>query len=71
MAEPLPIKPQDLVDATGVSTGFASLVVRGLKPLPRRIAIRFWKETGQKLGPIASASDAEIEVLEKFDERAA
>ena len=71
MAEPLPIKPQELVDATGVSTGFASLVVRGVKPLPRRIAIKFWRGTGQKIGPIANATDAEIQVLEKFEERAA
>lgn len=71
MAEPLPIKPQDLVDATGVSTGFASLVVRGLKPLPRRVAIKFWRETGQKIGPIAGATDDEIATLEKFEGQAA
>lgn len=71
MGQPLPISAKELAHAAEVSSGFASLVTRGIKPLPRRLAIKVWRKTGQKLGPIADATDDEIRVLERFDEQAA
>lgn len=71
MGKPLPITAKELADAADVSSGFASLVTRGLKPLPQRIAIKVWRKTGQKLGPIADATDEEIATLEKFQETGA
>ena len=33
------------------------------------MAVRLFRETGEKLGPIAAATEAEIEVLSAFPER--
>lgn len=65
------VRPKDFADATGVTNGFASLVLRGTKPMPIRLAIKFFRQRDIKLGPIAHATDEEIDVLEKFEERAA
>lgn len=62
------ITPKAFAEAGGVTNGFASLVLRGEKPMPKRVAIRVWRKTGLKLGPIAQATDEEIAVLEKFEE---
>lgn len=63
------VRPKDFADATGVTNGFASLVLKGVKPMPRRVAIEFFRKTTIKLGPIANATDDEIAVLEKFEDQ--
>lgn len=37
--------------------------------MSRDMAVRLYRETGEKLGPIADATDAEIAVLASFPER--
>jgi hypothetical protein len=73
MAEPLIVefKPSELAKEAGISVPFASQVISGIKPLPRSLAIRIFRWRGVKLGPIANATDEEIDVLERFEGRAA
>lgn len=49
----------------GISESYASLIANGRRKPSDRLAIRIWREAGIKLGPIASATDDEIEVLAK------
>lgn len=65
--EPIALTPTRLARIGGVSVPFASQVLSGEKGWPRRLAIRVWRETQQKFGPIADASDEDITVLEKFE----
>lgn len=60
------IKPVELARRVGCSKSHLSHVLAGRKALGRPLAIRIWRETGRKVGPIAGASDAEIAVLERF-----
>lgn len=73
MAEPLNVdfKPSELAKEAGISVPFASQVIGGVKPLPRALAIKIYRWKGLKLGPIAEASDTDIDVLERFEGRAA
>lgn len=61
----------DLARACGISVPFASQVITGAKSLPRGLAIKIWRTFGVKLGPIAAATDDEIDVLERFESQAA
>lgn len=67
MDEAPAITPKEFSEATGVGSAFASLVLAGKRKMPRRLAIKVYRSTGKKLGPIADATDAEIAVLEKFE----
>jgi hypothetical protein len=61
----------ELALAMGISRPFASQVLTGVKPMPRALAIRIFRWRGVKLGPIAAATDEDIDVLERFEGRAA
>lgn len=63
---PETLTPSRLAEATGMSLPYASQVLSGKRPPKTPIAIRIWKATGHKLGPIANATDEEIAVLERF-----
>lgn len=69
MDEASVLTPKEFSEATGVGSAFASLVLSGHRKMPRRLAIKLYRATGKKLGPIAEASDDEINVLEKFEPR--
>ena len=62
-----PLTPTRLADIAKVSVPFASMVLNGHKKMPRRLAIKIYRWNGQKLGPIADATDDEIAVLERFE----
>lgn len=61
------LTPTILARIGGISVPFASQVLTGVKRWPRRLAIRIYRETGHKFGPIADASPDEIDVLEKYE----
>lgn len=50
----------------GVSVPFASQVINGHKKWPRKLAIKVYRVTGQKFGPIADVSHDDIGVLERL-----
>jgi hypothetical protein len=57
--------------AAGVSASYASQLSRSVRKPSQRLAIRLYRETGVKLGPIANATDDEITALESLLGRAA
>jgi plasmid maintenance system antidote protein VapI len=69
MSEPLTVtfRPTDLARAAGISVPYASQIISGAKPLHRSLAIKIWDEFKLKLGPIAEASDEDIEVLRRYE----
>jgi hypothetical protein len=63
--------PSALAKAIGISPAYASMLKSGVRPWTRALAIAAYRKTGAKIGPIAPATDAEIDVLEWFEDRAA
>jgi hypothetical protein len=49
----------------GVSEGYSHDLARGNRRPSRPLAIKIYRKTGIKLGPIAGVADADIEVLER------
>lgn len=67
---PEALTPTKLAKAVGISVPYASQLLND-NPAERRtpshaLAIRIFRATGHRLGPIADASDAEIAILERF-----
>lgn len=60
------LTPTKLSQAVGVSVPYASQLLAGKRIPPQAMALRIYRATGRKLGPIATASDDEIAVLERF-----
>lgn len=52
--------------AIGISESYASQLSRSVRRPSQPLAIRIFRETGIKLGPIAGASKAEIEALDRM-----
>lgn len=69
--EQLPDKPTPLAELLSISTPYASQLLSGARPWPKALAIAAYRKTGTKLGPIADATDEEIDVLERFEGKAA
>lgn len=63
---PKALTPSELSKAVGISLPYASQLLGDKRPLPQALAIKIFRATGRKLGPITSATEAEIEVLERF-----
>lgn len=49
----------------GISESYASLIANGHRQPSKPLAIHIFRETGLKLGPIASATDDDIDALER------
>lgn len=78
MSEPTEAAPEApdltvtaLASAAGISMGHASLILSGNKTPSIALACRIYRATGRKFAPIETASDDEIEVLERFNPDAA
>lgn len=56
----------DLAGRYGFDRSYWTHLRLGTKQMGRPCAIRVFRRDGVKLGPIASATDEEIEVLERF-----
>lgn len=63
------LSPTTFAQAVNISVPYASQLLSGSRDISRDIAIRAYRALGVKLGPIAAATDEEIAVLERFDER--
>lgn len=55
----------------GISESYASQLARNIRKPSQPLAIRIFRQTGLKLGPIARATDEDIEALERLVGRAA
>jgi DNA-binding transcriptional regulator YdaS (Cro superfamily) len=73
MADDAPdtLKPTRLAEALGISLPYASQLLGGTRPITTPLAVRIYRATGHKLGPISQATDAEIDVVERFSGAAA
>lgn len=69
MAEAL--TPAVLKDAVGISPSYAHMILSGERTPAMPLAITIFRKTGRKFGPISQATDEEIDVLERVQERAA
>ena len=65
------LTPTELADRAGISLPYASQILSGTRPPSLPLAINIFRKTGRKFGPIARASDEEIDVLERVQDRAA
>lgn len=71
MSEPKDFTPTALAKAVGISVPYACQLLKpvddpGRKVPPTAMAIRIFRATGLRLGPIATATDEEIDVLERY-----
>ena len=64
-------KPTEFAAAAGISVPYASQILRGERTPSQQLAISIYRKTGRKFGPIAKATDEEIDVLERVQDRAA
>lgn len=60
-----PVK--DLCEAVGISKSYASMILSGRQKPSRPLAIHIFRATGWKAKPIASLSDAQIDMLEQVE----
>jgi len=60
------LTPTKLAASVGISLPYASQILNGRRACPQGLAVRIYRATGIKLAPITEATDAEIEVLERF-----
>jgi transcriptional regulator with XRE-family HTH domain len=63
-SDPAKLKPSALAEAIGVSLPYASQILSNARPPKVPLAIRIYRATGHKLGPIAGATEDEITALE-------
>lgn len=63
----LGLTPTEFARELGVSKGYAGDLRSGRRDPSPKVAIRIYRAAKIKLGPIAHASDAEIDVLERFE----
>lgn len=60
------ITPIQLQTRAGISKGYASDLLAGNKKPSPSMAVRIFRATGLKLGPVAGLTDDEIALLEKI-----
>jgi hypothetical protein len=66
-----PLTPAELKAVTGISASYAHMILSGERTPGMPLAIAIFRKLGRKFGPIAQATDEEIDVLERVQERAA
>ena len=60
------LTPTLLARLCGISVPYASQILSGARELPRELAVRIYRETGHKLGPLVGASERDIKALERI-----
>jgi transcriptional regulator with XRE-family HTH domain len=66
MSQTLAPTPTELSKMIGVSVPYASQVLNDRRKPSQRVAIKIFRHTGMKLGPIANASIEQIDALESM-----
>ena len=65
MADPL--STSEISAACGISPSYVSMILNNRRTPPRHIALRLYKATGRKFGPIAGLSDEDIATLARIE----
>ena len=63
------LTPTLVAQTLGISLPYASQLLSGARGLSRERAILIYRATGHRIGPIRDATDADIAVLERFEDR--
>lgn len=58
--------PKELVEAVNISPSYASMILSGERIPPLPLAISIWRKLQVKLGPIADATDDDIEAAARI-----
>ncbi len=61
------LTPTAMANRVGISVPYASQLLSGRRVPSRALAVRIWRGTGQKLGPLTHIEDADIEALERIE----
>jgi len=61
------LTPTAMANRVGISVPYASQLLSGRRVPSRALAVRIWRGTGQKLGPLTHVEDADIEALERIE----
>jgi hypothetical protein len=56
-------KPKELAAAAQIAPAYASMILRGIRPAPNRVALVAFRNFGLRLGFLSMLSDADIERL--------
>jgi hypothetical protein len=67
----LPEDPKLLAELLGISIPYAYALLGGKRPWTQALAISAYRKTGCRVGPIETATDDEIAVLERFSSQGA
>lgn len=59
--------PKALIEATGISPSYASMILSGDRTPPRSLAILILRKTGWKHSSIGDLTEAQMQVLEQVD----
>lgn len=75
MCEPIVMdiapKPTEFAAVAGISIPYASELLSGKRTPSTRLAIDIYRRTGRKFGSIVTASDADIDALDRLTPRRA
>jgi hypothetical protein len=63
--------PDRLAELLDISISYATKLKTSHRPWTKQLAIDLWRQTGMKVGPIADATDEQIETLALFESKAA
>lgn len=63
--------PSEFAKAAGISVSYACELLTAKRTPSQRLAVRIYRRTGRKFGSIAGATDADIDALERLQDRAA
>jgi len=61
-----PLSSVALCKLLGHDASYMSQMRNGYRPITLDVAVRLWKITGDKIGPLLPASDAEAEILHRY-----
>lgn len=59
--------PKELVEVTGISSSYASMILSGDRKPARSLAIRIFRETGWTHESIAELTEKQMRVFEEVD----
>lgn len=64
--QPEPLTRAKLREVAGISASYAFMIMNGDRTPGESLAIKIFRKTGHKLGPIEKLSDDQIDALEQI-----
>jgi transcriptional regulator with XRE-family HTH domain len=68
MAMEKPESPTGFAAKVGISVSYASEILTGTRQPSQRLAVRIFRTTGRKFGPILGLSDADIAAVDRIEQ---